>query len=85
MSKQLSKSVRDSLEFYAWKEYQGSNPMYVGSFVKDEVVLTIVPATRMRGMFHVALLTPTLSNNRFVEQTVLLDIIQGKADKGDKA
>lgn len=83
MTKPLSKSIRDSLEFYGWKEYAGSNPMYVGAYVKDETVLTVVPATRMNGMFHVALLTPFLSNNRFVQQTVLLDIIQGKADKGE--
>ena len=85
MTKPLSKSIRDSLEFYGWKLYEGSNPMYVGAYIKDEIVLTIVPATRMAHMFHVALLTPTLSNNRFVHQTVLLDIIQGEADKGDKA
>lgn len=78
--KPLNKVIRDSLEFYGWKLYEGGNPLYVGSYVKDGLALTIVQGRTIKNFYHVAFFTPTSSNNRFVSQTVLLDIIQGKAE-----
>lgn len=74
--KDLSKNLRDSLQFHGWKMYEGDNPMYVGSWIRGDVVITIHPARRMNGMFHIAFLTPDSNNTRFVTQAVLLDIIE---------
>jgi hypothetical protein len=76
MSKDLSKSLRDSLQFHGWNQYQGSNPMYVGAWVRGDVVMTIHQGRTIRNMFHVAFLTPESNNTRFVTQAVLLDIIE---------
>lgn len=74
--KQLNKSIRDSLEFHGWKAYEGSNPMYVGSWVRGDVVMTVHQGKTIKNMFHVAFLTPDANNTRFVTQAVLLDIIE---------
>lgn len=74
--KQLNKSIRDSLEFHGWKAYDGSNPLYVGSYIRGDVVITIHAGRTVKNMFHVAFLTPELNNTRFVTQAVLLDIIE---------
>lgn len=74
--KQLNKSIRDSLEFHGWKQYVGSNPMYVGSWVRGDVVMTVHQGKTIKNMFHVAFLTPDANNTRFVTQAVLLDIIE---------
>ena len=76
MSKDLSKSIRDSLAFHGWKMYEGDNPMYVGSWVRGDVVITIHAGRTIKNMFHVAFLTPEANNTRFVTQAVLLDIIE---------
>jgi len=81
--KLLPKHVLDSLAVNGWKLYEGSNPLYVGAWVKGDVAMTIFSGRTIKTMFHVALFTPTSSNNRFVEQTVLLDIIEGKAEQGE--
>jgi hypothetical protein len=74
--KVLSKSIRDSLQFHGWNEYVGGNPMYVGSWVRGDVVMTVHQGRTIRNMFHVGFLTPDSDNVRFVTQAVLLDIIE---------
>lgn len=79
----LNKVILDSLAFNGWKVYEGSNPLYVGAWVRGDVAMTIFSGRTIKTMYHVALFTPTSSNNRFVQQTVLLDIIEGKAEQGE--
>jgi hypothetical protein len=74
--KPLNKSIKDSLEFHGWKQYEGTNPMYVGSWIRGDVVITIHPGKTIKNMFHVAFLTPDSNNTRFITQAVLLDIIE---------
>jgi len=74
--KQLNKSIRDSLEFHGWKVYDGSNPLYVGSYMRGDVAIAIHAGRTVGNMFHVGFLTPESSNTRFVTQAVLLDIIE---------
>ena len=74
--KPLSKSLRDSLQFHGWNAYVGENPMYVGSWIRGDVVMTIHQGKTIKNMFHVAFLTPDANNTRFVTQAVLLDIIE---------
>jgi len=74
--KPLNKSIKDSLEFHGWKEYEGDNPMYIGAWIRNDVVMTIHPGRTIKNMFHVAFLTPEANNTRFITQAVLLDIIE---------
>ena len=76
MVKDLSKSLRDSLAFHGWKQYEGDNFMYVGAWVRGDVAMTIHGGRTIKNMFHVAFLTPDSNNTRFVTQAVLLDIIE---------
>jgi hypothetical protein len=76
MRKDLSKSVRDSLLFHGWKQYEGDNFMYEGAWVRGDVAISIFNGQTIKNMFHVAFLTPESNNTRFVTQAVLLDIIE---------
>jgi hypothetical protein len=71
----LSSFVMSELVRHDWKPYTGSHPVPRNSFVKNGVLFTIHPQTKI-GMFHISIQKLSKVDVRLVDANELLALIE---------